>query len=134
MAKFTPKFEYEHPTLGTVTIPLDLPPEGDPIGEANKGVGSTTRSSAGKSQTQFNYIDVGNNFKLVFLTKVQIDALRIMFQTVGARGLSFKYFESSDEIEFVIVYLDRKDFNPVRIVRSGADYIYDLPMKLRDKI
>ena len=134
MANFVPKFEYEHPTLGTTTITLLLPPEGDPLDERFRVNGKESRSGSGQDQFQFNYTDHTFNLKFVFLTKTLLDEIKTMLDVLVFGGGEFKYFVSNDESEFETVVLDRKDFRPKRIIRSGADFIYDLDMRLRVKI
>lgn len=132
MANFIPKFEYEDG--GTQTVNLTLPPESDPLGETFNTNQNTTRSNAGKRQTKFNYTDHQFRFTLVFLTKAEVDALKAMYDAVGAVGKSFKYFPSNDEVEFFTIYWDRKQFNPERTVQSGSDFLYDLPITLVEKL
>jgi len=131
---FIPKFEYEHPTLGTTTITLDLPPEGDPLKEKNKVNGKETRSGTGQDQFQFNYEDTEFQLKLVFVTKTILDQLRLMYDVHAKLGKTFKYFQSEDEVEFLDVIWSKKVFNPVRVIASGSDFIYDFTFDVRVKI
>lgn len=133
MANFVPKFEYVHPVNGVTVITLDLPPTGDPLKEAFETAGSETRSNAGKSQYQKNYQDHTYELTFIFLTKQQKDDLFEMFDSYASFGSQFKYFESSDEANFLNVEWpgSKKVFKPVKVIRSGADFIYDLTIPIR---
>lgn len=133
MANFKPKFEYEHPTNGTTIITLDLPPTGDPLKESFETNGVESRSNAGKSQYQKNYEDHSFSLTLIFLTKQNIDDLYEMYDSFASFGSIFKYYPSSDEVDFfnVIWPGSKKSFNPVKVIRQGADFIYDLEIPIR---
>lgn len=131
---FIPKFEYEHPTLGTTTITFELPPENDPLDQRFRVNGRETRSNSGQDQFQFNYVDQTFRLRLVFLTKTLIDEIKTMYDVLAFSGGTFKYFPSNDEVDFFNVVLERKEFRPRRVIRSGADFIYDLEIRLREKI
>lgn len=130
---FIPKFEYVHPINGLTTITLSLPPTGDPLKETYETSGAETRSNSGKSQYQKNYQDHSFELTLIFLSKQEIDDLFEMFNDYASFGSIFKYYQSSDEVEFfnVIWPGGKKNFDPVKVVRSGADFIYDLTIPIR---
>jgi len=131
---YIPKFEYEHSTLGTTEVILSLPPQSDPLKEKFVTKGRETRSSSGNDQWQFNYTDQSFTLDLVFVEKDIKDQLKTMYDEVGSKGKSFKYFPSNDEVTSFTVILARKNFDPKRTIASGDDFIYDISISLRVKI
>ena len=79
MANCIAAFEYESPTLGTTTITLELPAQGDPKKKVRRTSGKETRSNGGRSQYQFNYEDITYTLDLVFLSETLKDKLELMF-------------------------------------------------------
>jgi len=133
MSNFIPKFEYEHPTEGTTTITFVLPPQGDPLRRQKRTKGRSTRSSTGEGQYQLNYTDETFSLDLVFLDKAIVDEVEKLFDDHASLENEFKYFPSSDELEFYTVVWDgsSKRFQPRAIIASGDDFIYDLRIPLR---
>lgn len=136
MSNFTPKFEYEHPVNGTTVITFALPSQGDPIKKKKRVKGRQTRSSTGQSQYQRNYIDQTFELDLIFITKNVLDQVEELFDDYASLENSFKYFPSSDELDFFTVIWDgsNKAFEPVATIPSGVDFIYDLKIPLRVQI
>jgi hypothetical protein len=128
---YIPAFEYVDLSSVTQNFSLTLPQAGDPLKERYRVNGRESRSNSGKSQFQFNYIDNSYSLDLFFLTKTEIDELKAMFDNVGQFGKTFKYFPSSDEVDFFTVYWDAKRFDPVRTIASAGDFIYDFKMNMR---
>lgn len=133
MANFIPKFEYTHPTNGATTISLTLPPTGDPLKERFVTNGRETRSNSGKTQYQLNYSDHTFELNLIFLDVTLKNEILEMFQEYASFGNSFKYYPSNDEVDFhnVIWQGSKKTFEPVKVIASGGDFIYDLKIPLR---
>ena len=133
MANFIPKITYTHPIDGATTINFTLPPEGDPINEKFTTAGRETRSSNGNTQYQLNYTDQTFGLNFIFLEKSVIDELQKLFDDHASLGESFKYFPHNDESEnFDVLWPGaRKKFEPKKVIRSGADFIYDLKIPLR---
>lgn len=133
MANFIPKIVYTHPVDGVTTINFTLPPEGDPLKKKKQTTGRETRSNNGDTQYQLNYSDQTFKLNFIFLEKTTIDALEKMFDDHASIGEDFNYYPSDDESEFFNVLWPgaRKVFAPVKVIRSGADFIYDLEIPLR---
>ena len=133
---FIPKLEYEHPTNGTTTITFELPPKGDPLKEIDSIVGRETRSSSGQTQYQYNYTDKSFSLDLTFLSETIKGEVEELFHQIAKFGNAFKYFPSEDEAEFynVIWPGSKKTFKPIKVIREGTGFIYDLKIPLRVEI
>lgn len=133
MSNYTPKLEYEHPVNGTTTITFELPPQGDPLKRRKRTKGRSTRSSTGQGQYQLNYVDQTFSLDLIFLTKAILDQVEELFDDHASLENNFKYFPSEDELDFFTVVWDgtSKRFDPVAVIASGDDFIYDLKIPLR---
>ena len=133
MPNYIPKISYNHPVDGATDIIFTLPPTGDPLSEKNITSGKETRSNTGKTQYQKNFQDQSFSLSMTFLELSQITALRKFFNDVASFGTTFEYFISSDELESLTCIWPgaKKSFNPVRVIGSGSDFIYDLKIPLR---
>ena len=128
MPNYIPKLEY---TSAPITITFEFPPDGDNLRERGRANQRTVTSTGGIRQTQFNY-----NTRLIrpqhtFISQAILDTLRTFFEDHGSRGLEFKYFESSDEVEFFTVTLNSKTFNPVKLFPdSSGGHVWSLNMSM----
>ena len=134
MANWIPKIEYVHPIDGATTITLTLPPENDPFPRMKSAVNKLSESSSGKLQTRHNFVRVTEKMKLVFLTLAQITALEKLFDDHAAMGGVFNWFPSNDEATYYTVTWHKPSFKPKRVTKSGADFIYDMQITLREEI
>ncbi len=129
MANYIPKIEYGSPTT---TITFDLPPEGDNLDQRFRANSARSVSSGGVEQTQFNYNEETISPKFVFVsnaTKLLIDTF---FLNWASHGKEFKYFESSDEVAFRTVTLERAEYSPKKIVCDGlGGFIWEFELRMR---
>ena len=125
---YIPKIEY---TSAPITITFELPPEGDNLNEKNKANERTTYSDGGVPQTQFNYFTRQFKVRFRFLTQALQDELKTFFLDHAGQGLEFKYFESSDEVEFSVVTMSVKQFNPQKQFPDGSGgHIWDVELSM----
>lgn len=128
MANFIPKIVY-----GTTTIQLSHPAAGDPFKEALTGVAEVAVSGNGTKQTNLKYKVEERKVTLAFLTKAEVDALRLFFNSCAAVGNRFNYYPSYDvPSEFFTYYWKPGfQFQPKRVIGNGAgDFIYDLEIQM----
>lgn len=101
MANFIPKIEYTELTTGTPKVlTFDSPPEGDPFREELRVNQRSKRSNSGVKQVQFNYAERRYTLNFTFQSETVKAAFEDFYLNHAARGGSFNYFESSDEVAF----------------------------------
>ncbi len=105
---FIPRIEY---TVAPLTVDFNLPPRDDFRSESIQASQSTTRSTNGTTQTQFNHNESIQSLVFTFLDEAIFQSFKTFFIDHGSRGLDFKYFESNDEVEFITVTLDSFSFD-----------------------
>lgn len=134
MANWTAKIVYTHPSAGSTTITFALPPEGDPFQLKKVAVLKQNESSSGKLQSKHNFNRNTVKIKLVFLTKTILDLLETLFDDHASLGKTFDYYPSTDVGTFHTVTWAKPTWAPKRTVRSGADFIYDMTIDMREEI
>jgi hypothetical protein len=125
---FIPKIEYTELVSGTPkTFTFENPPEGDPIGETNKAVQKSKRSTGGVRATQFNYSLLQYKLEFLFQSETLKTAFDDFWLNHASRGGAFNYFIHSDEVEFESFELDIKTYSPKRPIPSGVvgEFEYD---------
>lgn len=132
MANWIPKIEYTELNTGTPkTFTFDSPPEGDPFNEERKAAVKSTRSSAGVRQTQYNYSTIVYKLKFIFQSKTLYDSFVDFFDNHAVRGGDFKYFPSSDEIDFEVFEMSSTSAKFPRPIPDGAgDFEYDIAFNI----
>jgi hypothetical protein len=98
---FIPKIEYVDIIDGLPKeFTFDSPPEGDPFNEEVKGSVKVTKSNNGRKQTQFNYIERIYKLEFLFQSEDVKASFEDFFRRHALRGGTFKYYPSSDEVDF----------------------------------
>ena len=130
---FIPAIEY---TDAPIRIEFDYVPEGDPLETTIKTSQTTTTSSSGITQTQFNYNEQVYKVTYTFVTEAIKSAYETFFKDHGSKGLPFKYFTSKDEIEFLTVTLSKFDFKPVKLysINTPGNFEYSFKMEFRESL
>lgn len=79
-----------------------------------------TKKTAFSGATQFNlkYIEIMRMLNFDFLTKDEIDALRIFYNTHASLLDEFRYFEDKDVVDFVAVELSDPKFKPKKTTQT----------------
>ena len=130
---FIPKITYtELVTATPKTVTFDSPPEGDPFGESYKTMQSSSRSSAGVKQTQYNYTIKSYALNFNFQSETVKDAFEDFYLNHASKGGTFKYFPSSDEVDFETFELsirDQKFSRPIPSATPG-EYEYDFRLSV----
>lgn len=126
---YIPKIEYG---TGPTVITFELPPQGDNLDESFKANVTKTISTAGVEQVQWNYNEHYISPAFTFVSQVLRDQLETFYLTWASKGKAFKYFESSDEVDFFTVTMDKNEFKPKKIVCDGlGGFIWDIEMNMR---
>ncbi len=127
-----PKIEYTDLTTGTPTVlTFDGPPEGDPYNEGLKVSASSRRSTSGVRQTQWNYNI--KEYKIKF--RFQSNAIKILTESFlsnhAYKGGEFKYFPSSDEVDFETMEIKGKSTKFKRTLPDDSgDFEYDFTLSM----
>jgi hypothetical protein len=129
---FIPKIEYVQRVTGlTKTVTFDSPPEGDPFGESYRDSKVVTRSNDGTPQTQFNHTIKTISVEFIFQSEaVKNDVLE--FRETAKYGGTFKYFPSSDEVDFEEYKLDGRQIDLGRPIPAATpgEFEYDFKLDL----
>jgi len=129
---FIPKIEYiTRGTATTVTLTFDSPPEGDPFKETYEDSKVVTRSNNGTPQTQFNYTLKTYDLEFLFQSEAVRTAF-LLFRETAKYGSTFKYFPSSDELDFEEFILDDRGVSIGRPIPAATvgQFEYDFKLKL----
>ena len=130
MSSFVPALEY---TDTPIRIEFDFVPEGDPFNDVFRTNQRTVTTSAGVTQTQFNYNEKTFRVNHTFVTETIKAAYETFYLDHGSLGKAFKYFPSKDEIDFITVTLNRFTFDPRRLysVNTPGNFEYSFNMSFR---
>ena len=128
---FIPKIEFD---IGPTIITFELPPEGDFRKQNFVSNSATTQSNNGKEQTQFNFSQNNKDINFTFVPESIKQELDTFMTAFALRGKEFKYFESSDEVEFITVTLTRKRWNPVIMFATNTEneFVYEFNIAMRE--
>ena len=128
---FLPKIVYGD---SNTTIAFDLPPTKDFLKESFKSSHKTSMSSNGKQQTQWNFNEVTISPTMTFVTETIKTEYETFYLTHASKGKEFKYYPSSDEVEFKTVTLTKKDFKPTILFSTNTvgEFIYEFSIKMRE--
>ena len=129
---FIPKIEYiQYITGDAKTLTFGSPPEGDPFNESYEDNKVVTRSNNGTPLTQFNY--TRKNYALSFIFQSEtVRADVITFRDTAKRGVVFKYFPSSDEVDYEEFYLEGNGISFKRPIPSATlgEFEYDFSINM----
>lgn len=87
---------------------------------------------SGATQTMILNVIEEVELSFKFITKAEIDILKTRFYYLWAMyGKNFRYYESSDEVDFVTTALKKLDWKPTREISKGGNFLYKLPFHFR---
>jgi hypothetical protein len=130
---FIPKIEYTERITSTLkTVTFSSPPEGDPFGESVEDNVRITKTNDGTRQTQFNYTEAKLDIEFIFQTQAVYDAFKLFIKEHARYGRTFKYYPSSDEVEFEEYYLDVKKVSYKKPIPSATlgEFEHDFKFRL----
>ena len=133
MSNFIPKIEYVELGTGTPkTITFDHEPEGDPLGERFRAIQRSRRSTSGVRQTQHSYNLKQYRVEFLFQTEATKLAFDDFFLNHASQGGDFKYFISSDEVEFETFELIIGTYSPKRPIPAAVlgEFEYDFKFSM----
>lgn len=134
---FIPKIEYNDFLDGLPrTITFDSPPEGDPFNEEIKAQVKVTKSNNGRKQVQYNYAEKSYKLEFIFQSEAVKDAVEEFFNRHAVRGATFKYYPSSDEVDYEVFSLASRTIafkRPIPSVISG-EFEYDFSFNIEKVI
>jgi len=130
---FIPKIEYTDILDGLPkSFTFDSPPEGDPFGEEVRPNIKVTKSNNGRKQVQFNYLEVKYKLQFIFQSEAVKNDFDEFFKRHAVRGASFRYFPSSDEVDFFQCTLASRTVSYARPIPAATlgEFEYDFSFEI----
>ena len=116
-----PKIVYNEIGTATLkTVTFDYPPDGDPYNEKRSANSTTTRSTSGKTQTQYNYNTEKFTLEFKFQSQDVMDDVIDFIDNHAFYGGSFKYYPSSDEVDYDTYEYDGNSLSIDRPIPNGT--------------